>query len=58
MHYTGMLEDGVQFDTTHEDGRPLIFRLGDDEVLAGLELGVHLCTQGRKDCDLDRGCRG
>ena len=37
IHYTGTLEDGTTFDTSHGRNEPLKFKLGHGEVIAGFE---------------------
>ncbi|MCL4458048.1 MAG: peptidylprolyl isomerase [Nitrospirae bacterium] len=39
IHYTGKLEDGTVFDSS-EGGNPLEFKVGDGELIPGLEQGV------------------
>jgi peptidylprolyl isomerase/FKBP-type peptidyl-prolyl cis-trans isomerase SlpA len=39
VHYTGKLEDGTVFDTS-EDGEPLTFTIGEDEVIPGFAEAV------------------
>jgi len=40
VHYTGWREDGVQFDSSHDIGRPLTFTLGKGQVVRGWEEGM------------------
>lgn len=40
VHYTGWLEDGVQFDSSVERGKPFAFRLGGGTVIKGWEEGL------------------
>ena len=40
VHYTGWREDGVQFDSSHDIGRPLTFTVGKGEVVPGWEDGM------------------
>ena len=41
MNYTGWLEDGTPFDSSLNPGRtPFAFRLGENSVIQGWELGV------------------
>jgi peptidylprolyl isomerase len=40
MHYTGWLEDGTKFDSSHDSGQPIEFVLGKGQVIAGWEQGV------------------
>ena len=39
VHYTGRLADGTVFDSS-EGGEPLVFTLGEGEVIAGFDDGV------------------
>ncbi len=40
VHYTGWLADGTRFDSSHERGKPLRFRLGAAEVILGWDDGL------------------
>ena len=45
VHYTGTLNDGTQFDSSH--GRePLSFQVGDGQVIAGFDTAVVGMTEG------------
>jgi peptidylprolyl isomerase len=46
VHYTGWREDGVQFDSSHDIGRPLTFTVGKGEVVPGWEEGMLGMRQG------------
>jgi FKBP-type peptidyl-prolyl cis-trans isomerase len=40
VHYTGWLEDGTKFDSSHDRGEPIQFILGARQVIAGWEQGL------------------
>ncbi len=48
VHYTGMLSDSTLFDSSLERGEPAEFRLGNGQVIPGLEEGVALMNEGTK----------
>ena len=48
VHYTGWLEDGTKFDSSHDRGRPFDFRLGQREVIPGWDEGVQGMKEGGK----------
>ncbi len=47
VHYTGRLDDGEIFDSS-EDGEPLQFRVGGDEVIKGFDQAVRGMQVGEK----------
>ena len=47
LHYTGKLISGQAFDSS-EEGQPLEFRMGQGDVVQGLELGVVGLKKGAK----------
>lgn len=40
VHYTGLLENGHKFDSSHDRGRPFTFTLGKKEVIKGWDEGI------------------
>ena len=48
MQYTGWLQDGTQFDSSHNRGKPFEFQLGQRQVIKGWEQGVEGMKAGEK----------
>jgi peptidylprolyl isomerase len=48
VHYRGTLEDGTEFDNSHERGEPIHFALGRGQVIPGWDEGVALMKRGGK----------
>ncbi|MFP4468620.1 MAG: FKBP-type peptidyl-prolyl cis-trans isomerase [Bacteroidales bacterium] len=46
VHYTGMLADGTEFDSSHDREEPVSFRLSSGQVLPGWEEGILLLREG------------
>jgi peptidylprolyl isomerase len=46
VHYTGKLEDGTVFDSSHNSGEPINFPLGMGYVIPGWDEGIALMSQG------------
>ena len=47
MHYTGTFADGEEFETSYGK-EPLVFRVGNNEIIPGLELAVLGMEVGEK----------
>jgi peptidylprolyl isomerase len=45
VHYTGRLEDGTVFDSSH-DREPLEFTLGEGQVIQGFEMAIDGMSEG------------
>jgi FKBP-type peptidyl-prolyl cis-trans isomerase len=63
VHYTGTLDDGTKFDSSHDRKQPFAFRLGAGQVIKGWDEGVQGMKVGgtRKlviPGDLGYGARG
>lgn len=50
MKYKGTLQDGTQFDSNYDSGRPFEFKLGSGQVIEGWDQGLlGMCIgEGRK----------
>jgi FKBP-type peptidyl-prolyl cis-trans isomerase len=48
VHYTGKLQDGKVFDSSHARGVPISFRLGVGQVIKGWDEGIALMKVGGK----------
>jgi FKBP-type peptidyl-prolyl cis-trans isomerase len=47
-HYTGLLEDGTKFDSSHDHGRPFQFVIGSGRVIKGWDQGLMGMKEGGK----------
>lgn len=48
VHYTGWLTDGRKFDSSVDRDEPFVFALGQQQVIAGWDLGVATMCVGDK----------
>jgi FKBP-type peptidyl-prolyl cis-trans isomerase len=48
IHYTGFLTDGSRFDSSRDRGKPFKFKLGAEQVIPGLDLGVAQLSIGER----------
>jgi len=48
VHYTGMLDSGVKFDSSHDRNKPFDFQLGLGRVIKGWDEGIADMTIGSK----------
>ncbi|AFY44255.1 FKBP-type peptidyl-prolyl cis-trans isomerase [Nostoc sp. PCC 7107] len=63
VHYTGTLEDGTQFDSSRDRGRPFSFQIGVGQVIKGWDEGLSTMKVGGQreliiPADLGYGSRG
>ena len=63
VHYTGLLENGSTFDSSHDRGRPFSFQLGQGRVIKGWDEALALMSKGEKRTliippDIGYGARG
>jgi len=48
VHYTGTLEDGIEFESSLDSGVPIVFTLGAGDVIKGWERGLLGVKVGEK----------
>mmetsp|Transcript_17292 Transcript_17292/g.28913 ORF Transcript_17292/g.28913 Transcript_17292/m.28913 type:complete len:113 (+) Transcript_17292:84-422(+) len=48
VHYTGYLPDGARFDSSRDRNKPFKFKLGAEQVIPGLDLGVAQLSIGER----------
>jgi peptidylprolyl isomerase len=63
VHYTGVLEDSTQFDSSLDRKKPFTFTIGEGKVIKGWDEGVMMMREGGKRMlvvppDLGYGSRG
>lgn len=63
MHYSGKLEDGTEFDSSHSRNEPFVFTLGVGQVIKGWDQGLlNMCEDEKRrlviPSDLGYGQRG
>ena len=63
VHYSGFLQTGVKFDSSHDRGKPFEFPLGQGRVIKGWDEGIAQMSKGGKSTliippDLGYGERG
>lgn len=46
VHYKGTLDDGTEFDNSHNRGEPLVFQVGTGQVIPGFDNAVVGMVQG------------
>ncbi|KAJ1460167.1 hypothetical protein M885DRAFT_509928 [Pelagophyceae sp. CCMP2097] len=47
IHYEGRLPEGTVFDSTRRRQRPLCFKLGSDQLITGLDVGISKMSCGQ-----------
>jgi FKBP-type peptidyl-prolyl cis-trans isomerase len=48
IHFTGFLLDGKRFDSSRDRGKPFKFKIGGEQVIPGLDLGVSQLSIGER----------
>jgi peptidylprolyl isomerase len=48
VHYSGFLDDGTKFDSSHDHGSPFEFQIGVGQVIKGWDEGVATMRVGGK----------
>ena len=48
MHYTGKLQNGNEFDSSHSRKRPISFVLGSGQVIKGWDMAISKMKVGEK----------
>mgnify|MGYP003325629454 CR=1 FL=1 len=48
VHYTGLLETGKKFDSSHDRGSPISFPLSQGRVIKGWDEAIALMSKGEK----------
>jgi FK506-binding protein 1 len=48
VHYTGFLADGSRWDSSRDRNKPFKFKIGAEQVIPGLDLGVAQLSIGER----------
>ena len=48
VHYSGFLADGTRWDSSRDRNKPFKFKLGAEQVIPGLDLGVAQLSIGER----------
>ena len=48
VHFDGMFEDGKKFQSSHDSGKPISYKVGTGDVIAGLDEGTMTMKAGGK----------
>ena len=48
LHYVGKLDNGVEFDNSHQRGEPITFVIGAGQMISGFEEEVATLSEGEK----------
>jgi len=48
VHYTGFLSDGSRWDSSRDRNKPFKFKIGAEQVIPGLDLGVAQLSIGER----------
>ena len=56
VHYTGKLENGVQFDSTINRNQPFTFKIGIGQVIKGWDEGEKKSSEGERNLETNNEC--